>query len=153
MRPRRQRSTPAGEHRPVLLQHVLTLLDPQPGQILVDATVGFAGHSTALAQRLRPGGLLIGFDLDPEHLAAAKARLEPTGCPVHLVQGNFADTVIKGSGISKDQLRVGFQAGDDDAGHAGNKQYQTAFTARGITPVYNEANIPASSQCRYFSDR
>ena len=38
------RSTPAGEHRPVLLDEVLAVLDPQPGHTVVDCTVGWAGH-------------------------------------------------------------------------------------------------------------
>lgn len=90
MKPRWRRSTPAGEHRPVLLQEILTLLAPEPGQTMVDGTVGFGGHAAALADRLGPTGLLIGFDLDSEHLAKARTRLDARGCPTHLVQGNFA---------------------------------------------------------------
>ena len=44
-RPHKPRSTPQGEHQPVLLDEVLQLLNPRPGMIVVDCTVGFAGHS------------------------------------------------------------------------------------------------------------
>ena len=42
---RGRRSTPQGEHRAVLLDQVLRVLNPQPGQIVVDCTVGWAGHA------------------------------------------------------------------------------------------------------------
>ena len=51
-RPRKRRSTQAGEHRPVMLAEVLAVLEPQPGKTMVDCTLGFAGHSTELLQRL-----------------------------------------------------------------------------------------------------
>ena len=47
-------------HVPVLPAEVLQYLDPQPGQTIVDATVGTGGHARLLAGRVVPGGLLIG---------------------------------------------------------------------------------------------
>ena len=38
-----RRSTLAGSHLPVMLQEVLTALDPQPGETAVDATLGGGG--------------------------------------------------------------------------------------------------------------
>jgi 16S rRNA (cytosine1402-N4)-methyltransferase len=84
------RSTPHGEHRPVLLDEVLRILDPQPGMVVVDCTVGWAGHSAELLQRVGPTGLLIGFDMDAENLPKAKERLDAIGHPYHLHHGNFA---------------------------------------------------------------
>lgn len=89
MRPRR-RSTPAGQHRPVLLDEVLTLLEPRPGQVIVDCTVGWGGHALELLQRVGPEGMLIGFDLDADNLAKARERLTLIGFPFHLHHGNFA---------------------------------------------------------------
>src|SRR5438876_595300 len=43
----KMRSTPAGEHRPVLLAEVLAALDPRPGDIAVDCTVGYAAQLLA----------------------------------------------------------------------------------------------------------
>ena len=47
-------------HVPVLLTQVLEVLDPKPGQTIVDCTLGLGGHAAAILSRLRPGGLLIG---------------------------------------------------------------------------------------------
>jgi 16S rRNA (cytosine1402-N4)-methyltransferase len=89
-RHRRHRSTQQGEHRPVLLQEVLTLLAPTPGAVVVDCTLGFAGHSHELLQRIGPEGTLVAFDLDAKNIANATAKLQPLGVPFHLQHGNFA---------------------------------------------------------------
>lgn len=99
--PRPLRSTSPGQHRPVLLQEVLTILDPQPGQVVVDCTVGWAGHAAELLERVGPTGLLIGLDLDNDNLPKAKERLETLGCPFHLHHANFAglDGILAGHGL------------------------------------------------------
>ncbi len=87
---RGQRNTPPGQHRPVLLDEVLAVLDPRPGQVLVDATVGWAGHSAEMLRRLGPDGRLIGMDLDGENLPRARERLESVGGSFALHHANFA---------------------------------------------------------------
>jgi 16S rRNA (cytosine1402-N4)-methyltransferase len=62
-------------HVSVLPDEVLHWLDPQPGQIVVDATAGVGGHSARLWERIQPGGTLIALDQDPAMLALAKQRL------------------------------------------------------------------------------
>jgi 16S rRNA (cytosine1402-N4)-methyltransferase len=52
-------------HVPVLAGELIELLDPRPGQTAVDCTVGGAGHARLIADRLGPGGTLIGIDRDP----------------------------------------------------------------------------------------
>jgi 16S rRNA (cytosine1402-N4)-methyltransferase len=74
----------------VLLAEVLAALDPRPGQVVVDCTVGAAGHAAALMERVGPAGRLIGLDLDPRHLAQARERLAAVGFPFALCQANFA---------------------------------------------------------------
>ena len=81
--------TPAGRHRPILLDPILAWLDPQPGQILVDCTLGGGGHAAALAERLAPGRL-IALDLDKAELARTMARLEPQELPITAHAMNFA---------------------------------------------------------------
>ncbi|MDR7445351.1 MAG: 16S rRNA (cytosine(1402)-N(4))-methyltransferase RsmH [Armatimonadota bacterium] len=92
-------------HVPVLLQEVLTWLDPRPGGLYVDATVGTGGHAEAILERILPGGRLVGLDLDPEALAVARRRLERFGDAVQLVQANFADLqhVLRTLGIARVQ--------------------------------------------------
>lgn len=88
------------EHTPVLLEQVLELLQPKPGGVYVDATLGGAGHSKAILQRIAPNGTLIGIDQDEVALAAARSRLEPCGGEVHLVHQNFVhlESVVRSLG-------------------------------------------------------
>jgi 16S rRNA (cytosine1402-N4)-methyltransferase len=72
------------------LEEVLTILAPRLGEVMVDATAGWAGHSAELVQRLGPTGRLIGIDLDPDNLPRARERLEATSLPFSLHHGNFA---------------------------------------------------------------
>src|SRR5262245_28783537 len=96
------RSTPAGEHRPVLLDEVLATLDPGPGEVGVDCTVGWAGHAVELLRRVGPAGKLLGIDFDARNLAHARGRLEAVGHPFALHHGNFASlaTVLAAEGLS-----------------------------------------------------
>lgn len=67
--------TPAGTHRPIMVQEILEILDPQAGQIAVDATLGYGGHTSQILPRLLPGGRLVGIDTDPVELPKTEARL------------------------------------------------------------------------------
>src|SRR5947208_9823169 len=74
-------------HVPALPAQVLHWLDPQPGQTIVDCTVGAGGHARLIAERIVPGGRLIGLDQDPAMLDLARPRL--AGLPVTLVHAAF----------------------------------------------------------------
>ena len=63
------------QHVPVLLEEVLQYLNVRPGGVIVDATLGLAGHSLEIARRLGGKGRLICFDRDQEAMETAKARL------------------------------------------------------------------------------
>jgi len=63
-------------HVPVLLQQAIRYLNVRQGGTYVDATLGLAGHSSAIARELGPQGKLIAFDRDPEAMAIAKQRLD-----------------------------------------------------------------------------
>ena len=88
-------------HVPVLLDPVLRVIDPRPGQTIVDCTVGLGGHSAALLQRVQPGGRLIGIDFDPANLAIARERLSTAGGRFDLFHNNFAalPTVLAEAGV------------------------------------------------------
>ncbi|MDP2734755.1 MAG: 16S rRNA (cytosine(1402)-N(4))-methyltransferase, partial [bacterium] len=49
-------------HTPVLLKEVLEMLDPKPGQVMVDCTLGAAGHGGEIAKALSPRGTFVGID-------------------------------------------------------------------------------------------
>ncbi len=66
-------------HRPVLLRETLQELELRPGLVVVDATVGGAGHALEILRRILPGGKLLGLDRDPEMLQRARQRLDSAG--------------------------------------------------------------------------
>jgi 16S rRNA (cytosine1402-N4)-methyltransferase len=84
------RSTPPGQHRPVLLDEVLSVLSLREGAVVVDCTTGWAGHSCELLRRIGPTGRLLALDLDPENLTRAGERLAEIGHPFSLHHSNFA---------------------------------------------------------------
>lgn len=106
-------------HVPVLLDEVLDWLLPQPGQVLIDGTLGGGGHTRRLAERLQPGGLVVALDRDPQAVAAAELNL--VDLPVRAVCANFCrlpdvlaelglpaiDGVLLDLGLSSDQLADG----------------------------------------------
>lgn len=71
--------TPAGMHRPICVAEILALLRPQPGEVGLDATLGFGGHAQALLAGLAPGGRLFAVDVDPLELPRTEARLRGLG--------------------------------------------------------------------------
>jgi 16S rRNA (cytosine1402-N4)-methyltransferase len=74
-------------HIPVNLERTIELLGPalsRPGAVLVDATLGMAGHAEAFLERF-PNIVLVGFDRDPDALSIAGERLGKFGDRVHLV--------------------------------------------------------------------
>lgn len=119
-------------HRPVLLEESLSLLALRPGSRVVDGTVGGGGHAEAILRATAPSGTLIGFDVDPEALAAATARLAPFGQRVQLEHASFrelgrvlaeqgsnrVDAVLLDLGVSSRQLDApdrGFRFAEESA--------------------------------------
>ncbi|MDO8662049.1 MAG: 16S rRNA (cytosine(1402)-N(4))-methyltransferase RsmH [Candidatus Omnitrophota bacterium] len=88
-------------HTPAMRAEVLTYLDLKPGKTIVDATVGTAGHSFAILERILPGGRLIGIDRDEASLALARERLSQFGSAYELIHGNFVDldTLLENLGV------------------------------------------------------
>jgi 16S rRNA (cytosine1402-N4)-methyltransferase len=77
-------------HVPVLLDAVLDILDPRPGKIIVDCTLGLGGHAAAILRRIGPDGRLIGIDFDPSNIAIAREKLAAVGGNFDLYHNNFA---------------------------------------------------------------
>lgn len=107
-------------HVPVLADAVLHALDPQPGQTIVDATLGGGGHAALIASRIGPLGRIVGLDQDPRMLEKARARLPvasnmPT---IDFIEANFGslrfvldelrldrvDGVLADLGFASDQM-------------------------------------------------
>ncbi|HAE23081.1 MAG TPA: 16S rRNA (cytosine(1402)-N(4))-methyltransferase [Spirochaetaceae bacterium] len=71
--------TPAGMHRSICVTEILQILDPKPGDQVVDATLGYGGHARELLKRIIPGGRLVGLDADPVELPKTYRRLAAEG--------------------------------------------------------------------------
>lgn len=99
--------TPAGQHLPIMVQEILQALRLQPGDCVVDCTLGYGGHARELLQAVQPGGRLLGLDQDPLEIQKTEARLLALGCPGLLVRRvNFA-------GIQRVLVELGWEQGVD----------------------------------------
>lgn len=72
-------STPAGMHISIMVQEILDFLQIQPGQIGLDATLGYGGHTKAMLQCLNGQGHIYALDVDPIESAKTKERLAKQG--------------------------------------------------------------------------
>ncbi len=107
-------------HTPVLLPAVLEWLQPRPGGIYIDATLGGGGHASALLERAQPGGTLLGIDADPAAVATVRQQWQDrfSGAHYHLLHSRFeqlaglaasvgithADGILLDLGVSSHQL-------------------------------------------------
>lgn len=114
--------TPAGTHRPIMVQEILEALRLQPGETALDCTLGYGGHAQHLLKAVQPGGRLIGLDQDPLELPKTEARLRALGFPEESVQVHrmnfagiaglaagmggvaFADGILADLGLSSMQI-------------------------------------------------
>lgn len=76
-------------HRSVLLHEVLQASNLTGSEVVVDCTLGGAGHTRALAQGLTEQGVVVGIDADPEAVDRARKALKGVAPQVRLVVGNF----------------------------------------------------------------
>ena len=108
-------------HVPVLLKEVLQNLQLEAGLVVVDGTVGAAGHSCEILRRIAPQGTLIGLDRDALMLEIAARNLTTSQLSAfrcHLHQASYAqlpdvlaglqipavDRILLDLGLSSDQL-------------------------------------------------
>jgi 16S rRNA (cytosine1402-N4)-methyltransferase len=88
-------------HLPVMVKEAIEVLNPIPGGIYVDATIGPGGHSEEIVKLIGPEGKLIGIDRDNEALRVAQKRLPNKR--VVLKKGKFSDmeSLLYMDGISE----------------------------------------------------
>lgn len=72
-------NTPAGMHRSICVNEILEILQIIPGQVGLDATLGYGGHSHEMLKCLTPGGKLFATDVDPFELPKTTERLANLG--------------------------------------------------------------------------
>lgn len=90
-------------HKSVLLEEVIEYLKIKPDGIYVDGTLGGAGHSLRIAEKLTSGGRLIGIDQDADALLAAGERLKENQDKITLIHDNYCNMkkALKENGIEK----------------------------------------------------
>ncbi len=72
-------NTPAGMHISICVEEILQILNIQNGEIGLDATLGYGGHTQAMLQKLQGQGHLYALDADPIEIAKTKQRLVQLG--------------------------------------------------------------------------
>lgn len=89
-------------HVSILLSECLDALEIKPDGVYIDATLGGAGHSLRIAERLGEGGRLICIDRDDAALANAETRLAPVRSRVTLAKSDFRrlDEVLAEQGLT-----------------------------------------------------
>src|SRR6185436_8225988 len=91
-------------HIPVLAGELIELLDPRPGAVAVDCTVGGGGHARLVADRIGPSGTLIGIDRDPlaeERFAELAAEVS---CATRFIRADFVSglELLRAEGVRAD---------------------------------------------------
>ena len=143
-----------------MLDEVVDQLDPQPGEVVCDCTLGLAGHSVALAKRVAPDGLSIGIDQDDMALQTAAQRFEREVPEAErlLLKGNFGsldDLLVKAEvpgvdcflfdlGVSSPQLDIperGFSYHEDAPLDMRMDPGNNTLTALEVINHYNEHDL------------
>lgn len=102
-------------HDTVLLRETVDGLQIRPDDVVVDATLGGAGHFREALMQLGPEGVLVGIDADADALVRAQAAVneipESDRPTVHLVNGNFRDLATILDTLSLTPTKVMFDLG------------------------------------------
>ena len=105
------------KHKSVLLEEVINYLNVKQGGIYVDATVGYAGHSSVILRKIGKEGVLFAFDQDDEAISYSTKRLSKIGDNFTIFKSNFVnmknyvnekvDGILFDLGVSSPQLDDG----------------------------------------------
>ena len=90
----RKGSTPAGMYISIMVKEILDVLKIQPGELGLDATLGYGGHTKAMLECLQGKGHIYALDVDPIESKKTKQRLEEKGYGEEILtirQMNFAN--------------------------------------------------------------
>ena len=146
-------------HIPVLLGEVLEALNPQPGQVFADGTLGGGGHSEAILRRVGDSGALYGIDRDQAAIDAARLRLG--GFPAfHAVHGNFHDVkaLLPGVRLNDGLLDLGVSSHQLDTPGRGFSYHDDApldmrmDPSQGMTAAEYVNTVPEREFCRVLRE-
>ena len=113
-------------HKPVLVTETIQALQPRPGGVFIDATVGGGGHAEKVLEMSVPNGKLLALDADPAALDAARIRLTPFGAAVRFAQ-TYSD------GLRETAQEYGFINVDGVLFDLGLSSYQVDTPERGFS--------------------
>ncbi|ACB84879.1 16S rRNA (cytosine(1402)-N(4))-methyltransferase RsmH [Natranaerobius thermophilus] len=113
-------------HEPVMIEKTIELLKPESAQVIVDGTMGGAGHSLRIINSLPPEGILVGIDQDPDAYEAGKSLLEAYGNKAKVFNDNFVN-------IKHICERIGIHYVDGILLDLGVSSYQLDNKDRGFT--------------------
>lgn len=149
------------KHIPVLRNEVLRFLEPAPGKVIIDGTVGGGGHAKALAERVTPGGTIIAIDADPRAIERARSLLQeyPNArfyadsyaritTIAHDAGCGSVDGILLDLGLSSDQLT----AGDRGFSFVGSVPLDMRFGAAGMTAADVLASASEGELKRIFKE-
>jgi 16S rRNA (cytosine1402-N4)-methyltransferase len=125
-------------HQSVLLHEAVDSLEIKKGDVVVDTTLGGAGHSTEILKSLDSTGTLVGFDADADAIERAKTALQHAKATVRLVRGNFRN-------IAKELETIGITAVDKVLYDLGWSSYQLT-AGRGFSFLVEEPLSMAYAQ-------
>lgn len=114
-----------------MLDEVIHYLAPKPGGVYVDGTLGGAGHSSAIIEKIKPDGILIGIDQDIDAIRNAEKKLSFYHHNTRLVHDNFA-------ALPDILLELGIQAVDGILVDIGLSQHQLEGSGRGFSFMKDE---------------
>lgn len=88
-------------HISVLLKEVVDGLSGRPGEVLLDCTVGYGGHSAAVCRSVANNIRVIGIDRDKDAVAGAEKLLQSLGCDANVANASFRDLdkVLENAGV------------------------------------------------------
>lgn len=145
-------------HIPIMLDECIDNLLINPCGVYVDGTMGGAGHSMHIAERLSDKGTLIAIDQDEAAINAGTKRLEKYGDRIRIVRNNFShmkeivknegflgvDGILLDLGVSSYQLDTaerGFTYRDETAPLDMRMDTRNPMTAKDIVNDYSEAQL------------
>ena len=149
----------AFHHIPVLLNEVLEALNPQPGEVYADGTLGGGGHSGEILKRMGETGTLYGIDRDEAAIAAATERLKIYP-GFHAVHGNFHDVkeLLQGVRLNGGLLDLGVSSFQLDTPDRGFSYHEDApldmrmDTSRGMTAAEYVNTVSERDFCQALRD-
>jgi 16S rRNA (cytosine1402-N4)-methyltransferase len=149
-------------HTPVLLNEVLSLLDPKDGDFMIDGTMDGGGHARAIMEKVGPHGKFLGVDLDENMVVKMKEKFSAhdlVSCHlshITFLQGNYADLpeILKKENLGLADgllLDLGFSSEQLAESHRGFS-FSDASVNEPLLMTYDDSKNPVSLLLRQLPE-